>query len=280
MIINMKILKILFFAGCLGSIPILTMAQSTQQNFFLDDWMPKSIDIRDFDGVSQTTQPSAVTVTVDAGTTIAKVSKYVYGHNAAVWGGKLEQNAQCVKDVSNLSPNVVRWPGGNMSNDYFWNATSKETCPKDLPPTAKYNDQLYGANKNSWTMSLDSYYSFLEKTNSTGIICVNYAYARYSTSADPVLAAARYAADWVRYDNGRTRYWEIGNENFGNWETGYTIDQTLNKDGQPKTITGDLYGKHCKLFIEEMRKAAKEVGNDIKIGVVAMDSYVTYDAAR
>lgn len=271
---------LLFLFFCMVLFPSLASAQAMSQNFFLDDWMPKSIEIKDFDGVAQTTQPSTVPVTIDAGITIAKVSKYVYGHNTAVWGGKLEQNAQCVKDVSDLAPHIVRWPGGNMSNDYFWNASSQATCPKDLPPTAKYNDQLYGSNKNSWTMSLDSYYSFLEKTNSTGIICVNYAYARYSTSIDPVLAAAKYAADWVRYDNGRTRYWEIGNENFGNWETGYTIDQSLNKDGQTQTITGDLYGKHCKVFIEEMRKAAKEVGNDIKIGVVAMDSHVTWNAIQ
>ena len=167
-----------------------------------------------------------------------------------------------------------------MSNEYMWKATSKATCPLDLPPDYDYKDLLYGSNNSSWTMSVDNYYSLLSKTGSTGIITVNYSYARYGTGADPVLAAAKYAADWVRYDNGRTRYWEIGNENFGNWEKGYTIDQTLNKDGQPKTISGELYGKHARVFMEEMRKAAKEVGNDIKIGVVAMDSYVTYDLVQ
>jgi hypothetical protein len=162
----------------------------------------------------------------------------------------------------------------------MWKATSKATCPQDLPPDYAYADLLYGSNNTSWTMSVDNYYSLLSKTGSTGIITVNYSYARYGTGADPVLAAAKYAADWVRYDNGRTRYWEIGNENFGSWEKGFTIDQTLNKDGQPKTISGELYGKHARVFMEEMRKAAKEVGNDIKIGVVAMDSYVTYDLVQ
>jgi hypothetical protein len=262
------------------SAPSILRAQSIAQDFFLDSWMPKNIEITTFDPMVQTTQAATVTVTVDAAITIAKVSKYVYGHNAAAWGGKLEQSTQCVKDLTALQPNIIRWPGGSMSDQYFWKATSSTTCPKDLPSTFPFGDLLYGSNNTSWTMSLDSYYSLLAKTNSTGIITVNYGYARVGTSADPVLAAAKYAADWVRYDNSRTRYWEIGNEDFGNWEYGYTIDQTLNKDGQPKTITGDLYGKHCKVFIDEMRKAAKEVGNDIKIGVVAMDSYVSYDAVQ
>jgi hypothetical protein len=273
-------LKVILFAVLVGNIPFSLLAQTTQQGFFLDNWMPKSIEITDFDNISQTTLPSTITVTVDAGNVLTKVSKYVYGHNAAAWGGKLDQNAQAVKDVKNLAPQVIRWPGGSMSNEYFWKATSKATAPQDVPSTYKYQDLLYGSNNNGWTMSVDNFYSFLSKTNSVGSICVNFSYSRVGTSADPVLAAAKYAADWVRYDNGRTKYWEIGNENFGSWEVGYTIDQTLNKDGQPKTISGDLYGKHCKVYIEEMRKAAKEVGNDIKIGVVAMDSHVTWDAVQ
>jgi hypothetical protein len=283
---NFKIISIkkrpdmLFLFFCFALLPSFISAQTNPQGFFLDSWVPKNIEIKDYESIEQTTLSSTVTVNIDAGTTLSKVSKYVYGHNAAAWGGKLNESTQAVKDINALAPNIIRWPGGSMSNDHFWKATSQATCPKDLPPTYVYKDLLYGSNNNGWTMSVDNFYSLLAKTNSVGSICVNYSYARIGTSADPVLAAAKYAADWVRYDNGRTRYWEIGNENFGSWEVGYTIDQTLNKDGQPKTISGDLYGKHCKVFIEEMRKAAKEVGNDIKIGVVAMDSHVTYNAVQ
>jgi hypothetical protein len=247
-------------------------ANAEAQGFFLDDWQAKTIVNPSFVAAAPSTRTSTVTVTVDAGAEKGRISKYVYGHNAAVWGGKLEQKAGVVTDISNLAPHIIRWPGGNMSNDYFWDAKSKETCPKDLPPNFSYSDMWYGANQTSWTMSLDSYYALLQKTKSTGIICVNYAYARYGTSANPVAAAAHYAANWVRYDKGRTRYWEIGNENFGSWETGYKIDKTYNKDGQPDTINGDLYGKHSAVFIDSMKAAAKEVGNDIKIGVVVIES--------
>ena len=262
----------------------LSYAQTAPQDFFLDDWKAKIITNPVSVAIPITATAPTVTVTVDAANVITKVSKYIYGHNAAAWNNnKMNQDVPLLNTITKLRPNVLRWPGGNMSNDYFWNATSQATCPKDLPPattttsvqppsTFKFNDLFYGANQNSWTLSLDKFYDVLTKTNSTAIMCVNYAYARYGTSTDPVLTAAKYAADWVRYDNGRTKFWEIGNENFGSWETGYDIDQTLNKDGQPKRISGDLYGKHAAVFITEMKKAAAEIGVDIKIGVVALDS--------
>jgi hypothetical protein len=103
----------------------------------------------------------------------------------------------------------------------------------------------------------------LQQSNNQGLITINYGYARYGTGTNPVSAAAHLAADWVRYDNGRTKYWEIGNENFGNWEAGYRINVADNKDGQPEYITGDLYGQHFRVFADSMRKAATEIGKQI-----------------
>jgi len=94
----------------------------------------------------------------------------------------------------------------------------------------------------------------------------NYGYARYGTSDDPVAQAAHHAANWVRYDNGRTKFWEIGNENGGPWEYGWMIDTAINKDGQPTIITGELYGSHFKVFVDSMKKAAAEIGATIYIG--------------
>ena len=255
-------------------VELLLLASSPlfAQGFFLNDWAAKNIAQPAYVQTNVPSQTATATVSVDANNVVTKVSKYLYGHNAAVWGGEMENVPQLMTDVSNLSPNIIRWPGGNMSNDYFWDATSQATTPKDLPPDFVYNDLFYGANKAGWTMSLDSYYTMLQKTNATGCISVNYAYARYGTSANPVAQAAHYAANWVRYDKNRTHCWEIGNENFGNWETGFAIDKAYNKDGQPDTISGDLYGKHASVFIDSMRAAGIEVGNALKIGVVTMES--------
>src|SRR5450756_1777570 len=79
-------------------------------------------------------------------------------------------------------------------------------------------------------------------------------------------------ADWVRYDKGRTKYWEIGNENYGDWEWGYRIDVDANKDSQPEYLTGALYAKHFKVFADSMRKAAVQTGKTIYIGAVMQES--------
>ena len=98
------------------------------------------------------------------------------------------------------------------------------------------------------------------------MITVNYGYARYGKGVNPVAAAAHLAADWVRYDKGKSKYWEIGNESSGSWEAGYQINTSDNKDNQPQIITGKLYGQHFKVFADSMRKAAQQVGASIKIG--------------
>ncbi len=84
--------------------------------------------------------------------------------------------------------------------------------------------------------------------------------------------AAHLAADWVRYDHGRTRYWEIGNENYGDWEAGYRIDTTTNKDGQPDILNGQLYARHLSLFADSLRQAAAETGATIYIGAVTAEA--------
>jgi hypothetical protein len=112
----------------------------------------------------------------------------------------------------------------------------------------------------------------LQQTNNNGMITINYGYARYGTGPNPVSTAAHLAADWVRYDNGRTKYWEIGNENFGDWEAGYRINTANNRDGQPEYLSGQLYGQHFKVFADSMKKAAQETGKTIYIGAVLSES--------
>ncbi|HVX51429.1 MAG TPA: hypothetical protein VHB48_14790 [Chitinophagaceae bacterium] len=212
-------------------------------------------------------------LTINVNNVLVKVPPYVYGNNSNLWMGQVVTQPALMKYITDLSPNIIRAPAGSVSDVYFWNGTDAHPAPADAPAnllnasgTSSAAGYWYGGNTASWTFSLNNYYSLLTQTNSTGIITVNYGYARYGTSANPVAAAAHLAADWVRYDNGRTKFWEIGNESYGNWEAGYLIDQSLNKDAQPAVITGALYGKHVKVFVDSMRKAAAEVGATIYIG--------------
>ncbi|HLK27106.1 MAG TPA: hypothetical protein VKT28_00890 [Puia sp.] len=242
--------------------------------FFLNDWQAKTFAAPDF---TAGTVPSVGTVTdtltINVNNVITKVPQYVYGNNSNLWSGQIVTESSLMQYLKDLSPNIIRGPGGSISDIYFWNDTT--SAPADAPANLVNADgstsaagYWFGGNTASWTFSLGNYYNLLSQTNSTGIITVNYGYARYGTSADPVAAAAHLAADWVRYDNGRTKFWEIGNENFGSWEAGYRIDTSKNKDGQPLTITGALYGAHVKVFADSMKAAAQQIGATIYIGAV------------
>ncbi|HUW93530.1 MAG TPA: glycosyl hydrolase [Bacteroidales bacterium] len=251
------------------------------QGFFLDSWQPKSTVSPEYKDVQQATDPVTVAVTVDFHDTLAKVPEYLFGDNANLWTGTMSDNKPLMKHVADRNSGVIRGPGGSISDVFFWNRNVNQR-PVDIPSTLVgstttdwpwYGDRPYSWE--NWTMAVDSFYSVLSQANATGMITVNYGYARYGTGDNPVANAAHMAADWVRYDNGRSKFWEIGNEVFGSWEAGYRIDPALNKDGQPEYITPVLYGQHCVVFIDSMRAAAKEIGVDIKIGVVMVEGSST-----
>jgi alpha-L-arabinofuranosidase len=258
-------------------VPAVDPPVASTIGFFLDDWQPKTFTAPAYSGGSKPAATSA-TVTIEAGSVITKIPRSIAGNNSNLWMTQITTETNLLNHINQLKPHIIRFPGGSISDVFFWNA-QKNLPPADAPPQLTKADgskenagYWFGKNAESWTFSVDNYYHLLQQTNNTGMITINYGYARYSTAVDPVASAAHLAADWVRYDNGRTKYWEIGNENFGDWEAGYRIDPTLNKDGQPEFGSGQLYGKHFKVFADSMRKAAQEIGKTIRIGAVLYDS--------
>lgn len=245
--------------------------------FFGDSWTAKTFSVPNSVTATVAVGTNTSTVTVDMSKVLTKVSNNIYGNNTNLWMGQFVTQPTLLNYITDLAPHILRGPAGSNSDVYFFNALWNEP-PADAPEEIYENNVLsdygywYGKNTQSWTFSLDNYYDVLSETSSEGILTVNYGYARYGTSADPVAAAAHLAADWVRYDNGRTKYWEIGNECYGSWEAGYRIDPSKNKDGQPEIITGELYGNHFKVFADSMRVAAAEVGKTIYIGAVVLDA--------
>lgn len=243
--------------------------------FFLDNWAPKNFTSPTDYTQSTIPEETNSTVTVDFANVITKIPTSIYGNNANLWSGKMITNTTLVNDIKNLKPNIIRFPGGSISDIYFWNTASiPTTAPSKLikaDGTEESSGFWYGKNDADWTISLDNYYQLLQATNSKGIITINYGYARYGTGENPVADAAKLAADWVTYDNGRTQYWEIGNEVFADWEASYRINTANNKDGQPELLNGQLYAQHFKIIAEAMRKAATAIGNSIKIGAVMVE---------
>ncbi len=249
------------------------------QGFFLNEWSPAVISNPPFIDTESTAEPVKASLKVMFHDTLTRVPCYLFGDNANLWTGCMSDDTLLMKHIRDRRMGVLRGPAGSVSDEFFWNRVTDDR-PQDIPDTlAGRNDPFkpwYGIRPNSWenwTMHIDSFYRILYQTNVTGMLTVNYGYARYGTGPTPVATAAHMAADWVRYDNGRTRFWEIGNEVFGNWEAGYRIDTELNQDGQPEYINGTLYGQHCRVFIDSMKMAAAEKGLDIKIGVVMLDAY-------
>ncbi len=259
-------------------------ATAASIGFFMNGWLPKTFTAPAYTDIEKPADAATVTVSADYSATITKVSKYLFGNNANPYMTQMVNEPVLMDQITKLSPNIIRYPGGNISSIFFWNAAVNQ-APADAPAKLVYDGQAdsnagywFGKNTAIYTLSLDNYYQMLQQTGSTGIITINYGYARYGTSAHPVAAAAHLAADWVRYDKGRTKYWEIGNESYGNWQAGFKINLTNNKDGQPETETGSLYGQHFKVFADSMRKAAAEINSSIKIGGQLLEYNATASA--
>jgi len=249
----------------------LIFSQSSE-NCFLTDFEEKTASIPPSVNEEKPFGTATVAVTIQ-GDTLGKISRYIFGNAIAAWAGA-HNHPTLVENTQLLEPTLIRFPGGSWSNGYFWNGVPSDvpdsiydgTTYNSTTKTAKKNQFWGQTGKGGWQTTPDQWYALRDAAGSEGLITVNYGYARYGTSDDPVGQAAHHAAEWVRYDDGRTRFWEIGNENGGPWEYGWMIDTALNKDGQPQIITGELYGKHFKVFADSMRKAAAEISAEIYIG--------------
>jgi hypothetical protein len=262
-----------FFLGTILLIYSGLYGQSDTSNCFLYDYKPDTAVIPVSVVAEKPAERPSVKVSF-TGDTIGKISKYVFGNAIAAWAGA-HDNPTLVEGVEFLAPALIRFPGGSWSNGYFFNGVPSDV-PDSIYDGTTYSNTTQTANKikfyghdgtEGWVTSTDQWYALRENTGvNEGLITINYGYARYGTGTYPVAQAAHLAADWVRYDNGRTKFWEIGNENGGPWEYGWMIDTALNQDGQPQIITGELYGQHFKVFADSMRKAAAEAGDTIYIG--------------
>ncbi len=235
-------------------------------NCFLRDFTPKTAIIPPYELAEKTTDAPNVTLTLSSDT-LGKISKYIFGNAIASWMGNVTGSPVFVENVQTLAPTLIRYPGGSWSDIFFWNGK-----PADIPDsvydgtTGKKVEFYPISGKNDWPTTVDNYYKLSAAAGSQGLITINYGYARYGLSEKPAEQAAHLAAEWVRYDKGRTKFWEIGNENAGPWEAGWMIDTAANRDGQPQIITGQLYGQHFKIFADSMRTAAAQIGAKIFIG--------------
>jgi hypothetical protein len=231
-------------------------AQKRERNFFLETWQAKRIDLPlEYKNGNLSSGVGDATVTIDLQDTINPVLPTQLGVNTTFRSG--HSMLERLDLYNNSGWGAYRFPAGSGSNTYFWG--------KDIPDTFKINVSPIRGNWPSYLTPAD-FVQFTKSTKSEGTVVVNYFYARYgvvrgdTSRRARVLQAAKYAAGFVRklnIENGANiKYWEVGNECYGRWEKGFTVD------GVP--TTGSEYGQDFNVFAEEMKK----VDPRIKVGAV------------
>ncbi|MGO8836876.1 MAG: alpha-L-arabinofuranosidase [Limisphaerales bacterium] len=243
---------------------------STEPTFYLDDIQ-----------LVNATAPALTHLTVNAGQPIRTADARWSGMNVAVWDSAFD-TPQTITELTNMGTRALRFPGGSDSDDYHW----------------VYNRQ--DADNWSWSTSLASFIHVITNMNGQAMTTVNYgsgftneaaawvAYANTTTANTHPLGVDALGTNWhpagywaslrvaapLKTDDGKNflrisrtaplglKYWEIGNEVYGSWET----------DSNSVPHDPYTYALRARDYISLM----KAVDPTIKIGVVVTpgeDSY-------
>jgi len=154
--------------------------------------------------------------------------------------------------IAVLHPAFIRWPGGNVAQDYHW---KWGVGPRDHRPV--WVNVSWGNELEPGDFGTDEFIRFARRVGAEPSITVN---------VEGRGATAEEAAAWVQYCNGdaqseygriraangspgpfHVKYWEIGNEIFGDWVRGHSDAAT--------------YANNLNRYIEKM----KAIDRSIKI---------------
>ncbi|HEV2393082.1 MAG TPA: alpha-L-arabinofuranosidase [Verrucomicrobiae bacterium] len=172
--------------------------------------------------------PALVHLNLNASQAVRGVDVRWFGLNTAVWDGNFK-TATSISLLKEAGARILRFPGGSLSDQYHWASNTTES--------------------NKWTCatSFSDFASVATNIGAQAIITVNYG---SGTAAE--------AAAWVRDSNITNhygfKYWEIGNEEYGAWETDTNIPPN----------DGYTYANRAALYIEQMKAADPT----IKVGIV------------
>jgi hypothetical protein len=193
------------------------------------------------------------TATVDAKASLGKFSSIAVGLNSAAWDSNLV-DAELPKLLRSTAVQTLRYPGGSTSDNYHWlSNTPDDPDLGGTDPTAHF----------------DAFMSVVTATGTQPMITVNYG-----------SGTEQEAADWVRYANkgGRRyggpvptypgaskkghnygiRYWEVGNEMYGDGTYGATWEVN-HKSHDPTTYAQGVVSYSA---------AMKAVDPSIQVGAV------------
>lgn len=227
--------------------------------------------------LAPTTIAQTVSVTVNASTAIRTVDERVFGLNAVMWDGESGTN-QTISLLQSAGVRTIRVPGGSLSDEYHW----------------RTNTTL--ANTWTWSAGFNKFADLITGLNAQAFVTVNYgsgtpeeaaawvAYANAPTSATSAIGPDGKGFNWENAGTWATlraaaplpvndgmnflrrsrsapyalKHWEIGNENYGPWET----------DQQARPHDPYTYATRARDYFAKM----KAVDPTIKIGVVVVPS--------
>jgi len=194
----------------------------------------------------------AASVSVNAGQSVATVPATALGINGSVYDAALT-DAAVPGLLKSAGASLIRFPGGTSSDTYNW---------KNNTDVVSGQTQAVG---------FDQYATLLSQTGAQGMITVNYGTGDAAGAAQsPAESGAQFAADWVRYANvthhDGIKYWEIGNEIYGNGTYGanWEPDRHCASGANPTNCGPAVYAQNVKAYIAAM----KAVDPSIVIGVV------------
>ncbi|MCP2245871.1 cellulose binding domain-containing protein [Lentzea aerocolonigenes] len=173
------------------------------------------------------------TVVVNAKAALATVPDTAIGVNHAIWDGQLGTNA--VNDLlGDAGVRMMRYPGGSYGDIYHW---KDHTAPGGyVAPNTDF----------------DTFMAGVRRAQAQPIIIANYG-----------TGTPQEAADWVHYANVTkgygVKYWEIGNELYGNGHYGANWEADNHPDKSPAG-----YARETVAFAQAMKAADPT----IKVGAV------------
>jgi Cellulose binding domain/Fibronectin type III domain len=176
---------------------------------------------------------AAVNVTVNAAENLGAIPSAAYGLNQAVWDSQM--NAPVTASLaSQAGIGMMRYPGGSYGDIYHWQTN---TAPGGyVAPGTDF----------------DSFMGTVKAVGAQPILIANYG------SGTP-----QEAADWVRYANVTkgygVKYWEIGNELYGNGYYGADWETDNHASKSPAAYANNVL---------QFASAMKAVDPSIKIGAV------------
>lgn len=219
---------------------------------FSDLWQPKDPPAFIAGAALPSYGGTSAVVTVSPQTIIRQLPPSLFGSNAAVWNGDRLLAAGTKASLQRAGLRVIRFPGGSTSDQYCWDTNYASA-------NAAYPGNTFSEMNQSWAVSTDEFIATCRALGAEPMFTANFGLAIYGSPAE----AASLAARWVKYcnvdHNYHVRYWEIGNENFGDWELG-----SVYPPGSLNRLTGSQYGT----IFNQMAAAMKAVDPTIAIGAV------------